>query len=230
MIQSTEWLIVCYGSGVEPKPNRQRAPEPSERVRDAERTKGKLLDAALTEFAANGFEGARVSAIAERAGVNKQLVSYYFGGKEGLYRAIQREWLDREHDQAARDLPPDELMRWYLGNNLSDPRIVRLVLWQSLAGDGPDEETEEEIEAEQERMRERQAKGEIAADLDTAALQLALMGMVFAPVVFSDTARRLFGVHIDDPEFETRYGDTLSRILARLAVAPPEHHPEGNHP
>jgi AcrR family transcriptional regulator len=222
-------MIVCYGSGVEPKPNRQRAPEPAERVRDAERTKKRLLEAALTEFAANGFEGARVSAIAERAGVNKQLVSYYFGGKEGLYRAIQREWLDREQDQADLDLPPGELMRWYLRQNLADPRIVRLVLWQALAGDGPDEETQEEIEAEQARLRKRQERGEFGADLDPAAVQLAMMGMVFAPVVFSRTARRLFGVDIDSPEFETRYGDTLSRILARLAAAP-EHHPEGNHP
>ncbi|MQM27470.1 TetR family transcriptional regulator [Glycomyces sp. NEAU-7082] len=222
-------MIVWYGGAVEPKTSRQRAPEPSERVRDAERTKRRLLEAALTEFAANGYAGARVSAIAERAGVNKQLVSYYFGGKEGLYRAIQREWLDRERDQADRDLPPDELMRWYLGQNLADPRIVRLVLWQALAGDGPDEETQEEIEAEQERMRGRQAHGEIDTDLDPAAVQLAMMGMVFAPVVFSRTARRLFGVGIDAPEFETRYGDTLSRILARLAAAP-EHHPEGDHP
>lgn len=210
---------------MEAKPNRKRAPEPSERVRDAERTKGKLLDAALTEFAANGYQGARVSAIAARAGVNKQLVSYYFGGKEGLYRAIQREWLASERDRSAPDVPPEEVMRWYLRSSLSDTRVVRLVLWRALAGDGPEEETREDVEAEQARMRERQAQGDIAPDLDTAAVQLAMMGMVFAPAVFRRTANLLFGVDIDDPEFETRYGDTLSRILARLADAP-----KGNRP
>ncbi|PRY60930.1 TetR/AcrR family transcriptional regulator [Glycomyces artemisiae] len=203
---------------MEPRTNRQRAPEPGERVRDAERTKAKLLDAALTEFAAHGFDGARVGAIAERAGVNKQLVSYYFGGKEGLYRALQREWLDSERDHADAGVPPAELMRWYLRKNLADVRLVRLTLWRALAEDAPDEETQADIDAEQERVRERRDQGEFAPDLDTAAVQLAMMGMVFAPAVFRSTARRLFGVDIDDPEFETRYGDTLSRILARLAA------------
>ncbi|WP_197717217.1 TetR/AcrR family transcriptional regulator [Glycomyces terrestris] len=212
---------------MEPKTNRRPAPE--ERVRDAERTKAKLLDAALTEFAANGYQGARVSAIAARAGVNKQLVSYYFGGKEGLYRAIQREWLDAEREHDAPDVPPEELMRWYLRKNLADPRIVRLVLWQSLADDEPEEESSADIEAEQERMRARQAQGDFAPDLDLAAVQLAMMGMVLAPAVFRRTARHLFGVDVGEPEFETRYGDTLSRILARLAAAP-EHHPKGNPP
>lgn len=47
-----------------------------------------LLDAASQEFAAKGFSGARVNAIAEAAGVNKQLVFYYFGSKRGLYQAV----------------------------------------------------------------------------------------------------------------------------------------------
>jgi len=212
---------------VEPRTNRRRAPEPAARVRDAERTKAKLLDAALTEFAAHGYQGARVGAIAERAGVNKQLVSYYFGGKEGLYRALQRGWLEHERDHAESGVPPEELMRWYLRQNLSDVRTVRLVLWQALAEGGPQEETEADVEAEQERMRERQEQGDFAPDLDTAAVQLAMMGMVFAPAVFRTTARRLFGVDIDDPDFETRYGDTLSRILARLAA---DTTTEGDHP
>ncbi|SDL33305.1 transcriptional regulator, TetR family [Glycomyces sambucus] len=210
---------------MEPKTTRQRA-KPAERVRDAERTKAKLLDAALTEFAEHGYRGARVGAIAERAGVNKQLVSYYFGGKEGLYRALQRAWLDTERRSAGADVPPGELVRWYLHQNLADPRVARLALWAALSGDVPGEETAADVAAEQEAMRERRDHGEFAPDLDTAAVQLALMGMVFAPAVFRDTARRLFGVGIDDPEFETRYGDTLSRILARLAAAPEK----GNHP
>jgi TetR/AcrR family transcriptional regulator len=196
-------------------------------VRDAERTKQKLKDAALTEFAANGYDGARVSEIAARAGVNKQLISYYFGGKEGLYRAMQREWLDDERDQNGPDVAPAEVMRWYLRDNLRDPRIGRLAMWQALADDLPEEQSQEDVDLELAQMRERQARGEIGSDLDPAAVQIAMMGMTLAPIVFRRTAKRLFGVDIDDPEFETRYGDTLSRILARLAENT-EHHPERN--
>ncbi|MDN3239616.1 TetR/AcrR family transcriptional regulator [Glycomyces tritici] len=212
---------------MEPKRPARRTPEPAERVRDAERTKRKLLDAALTEYAANGYDGARVGEIAARAGVNKQLISYYFGGKEGLFRAMQREWLDHERDQAGPDVPADDVMRWYLRDNLKDPRIGRLALWQALAEDLPEEESQEDADRELGQMRERQARGEIAAELDPAAVQIAMMGMTLAPVAFRRTAKRLFGVDIDDPEFETRYGDTLSRILARLAEET-EHHSERN--
>jgi TetR/AcrR family transcriptional regulator len=212
---------------VEPKQTGRRSPDPAERRRDAERTKRKLLEAAMTEFAEHGYGGARVGAIAERAGVNKQLISYYFGGKEGLYRAMQRDWLDAEREHADVDVPAADLLRWYLHQSLTDPRVARLSLWQALSDEMPEEEGQPDTDLEQERMRRRQERGDIAADLDPAAVQLAMMGMSLAPVILRRTARRLFGVDIDDPEFETRYGDTLTRILARLADDP-EHHPKGH--
>jgi AcrR family transcriptional regulator len=46
----------------------------------------RILHAALEVFAERGFEGARTREIAERAGANLGLVSYYFGGKERLWR------------------------------------------------------------------------------------------------------------------------------------------------
>lgn len=47
----------------------------------------RLLEAARTEFARYGLAGARTARIARRAGVNKQLIHYYFGTKEECYRA-----------------------------------------------------------------------------------------------------------------------------------------------
>lgn len=45
--------------------------------------------AAGTElFAEAGYDGATVEAISRRAGINKALINYHFGGKEGLYHAI----------------------------------------------------------------------------------------------------------------------------------------------
>lgn len=46
--------------------------------------------AATSEFAANGFAGARVDRIAESAGFNKSLVYHYFGGKKQLYTCVLR--------------------------------------------------------------------------------------------------------------------------------------------
>src|SRR6478736_3761334 len=60
---------------------------PRERVlqRDPERTRTAILEAATKEFAENGMGGARVDAIAERAGTNKRMLYHYFGDKEQLY-------------------------------------------------------------------------------------------------------------------------------------------------
>lgn len=61
----------------------------------AEMTKRAVLDTALHEFAQFGLEGARVDRIAARAKVNKQALYYYFGNKEGLFRATLAAVYDR---------------------------------------------------------------------------------------------------------------------------------------
>ncbi len=57
-------------------------------VRNPERTRERILSAALKEFAAHGFAGARVDAIARRADINKRMLYHYFGDKQGLYLAV----------------------------------------------------------------------------------------------------------------------------------------------
>ncbi len=55
----------------------------------ASRNSRKLVaDAATAEFAEHGYAGARTERIAKQAGVNKQLLFYYFGSKAGLYQGV----------------------------------------------------------------------------------------------------------------------------------------------
>jgi AcrR family transcriptional regulator len=56
--------------------------------RDAAATRDALLAAGTALFAERGYDGVSVAAIAERAGVNKAMISYHFGGKRKLYLAI----------------------------------------------------------------------------------------------------------------------------------------------
>jgi len=53
--------------------------------RDGGGARSAILDAARRQFAARGFEGATMRAIAGDAGVDPALVSYYFGSKSGLF-------------------------------------------------------------------------------------------------------------------------------------------------
>lgn len=199
---------------------RRRAVPPKERHVDPDRTVAALLDSALEEFAAKGFAGARVRDIAGRAGVSKDLIAYHFGNKEGLYRAVQRTWLEREDHFTGPHLPIGELVARYLHDALADPRSMRLMIWRGLArsGDSPPDETQGP--ADLSTMRDRQAAGELPADIEPASLRLALLALVAAPITFPQMTHKLFGTTTDDASFERRYAADLQRILSHLRDTP----------
>lgn len=64
-------------------------------TRDPEATRERILSAAREEFATAGLGGARIDAIAEAAGANKQMIYHYFGSKDRLFAAS----LDAEYAQ-----------------------------------------------------------------------------------------------------------------------------------
>jgi AcrR family transcriptional regulator len=70
------------------RPKSREALRASGTTRDPERTRAAILRAATAEITAKGLTGARVDAIAERAGVNKRMLYHYFGDKQGLYLAV----------------------------------------------------------------------------------------------------------------------------------------------
>lgn len=83
--------------------------------RNPEATKASILASARIEFAEFGLKGGRIDRIANRAKANKQLVYYYFGSKDDLYRAALEasyaEIREKETELDLRALPPLEAMR-----------------------------------------------------------------------------------------------------------------------
>src|SRR5882757_11571488 len=65
--------------------SRKRSAIPQKRNADA--TRAKILQAALSEFSERGLPAASTDDIAKRCGVNKRMIYYYFGSKDGLYLA-----------------------------------------------------------------------------------------------------------------------------------------------
>jgi AcrR family transcriptional regulator len=59
-----------------------------------ERSRERILAAALEVFAANGYEAASISDITAAAGVSRGLVAYYFATKEQLAAELLDRWLD----------------------------------------------------------------------------------------------------------------------------------------
>lgn len=94
---------------------RDTAPATEERLRDADRSQSTILAAARDEFAEYGLGGARMDRIAERAGLNKRLIYYYFEDKEKLFEAVlEQAYLHiREAERELRllDLKPADGLR-----------------------------------------------------------------------------------------------------------------------
>jgi TetR/AcrR family transcriptional regulator len=120
--------------------NRARGPR---RQRDPEATRQALLRAGTRLFAERGYEGTSLSAIADGAGVNKAMVSYYFGGKRKLYLAIVAatfaELVGRAEKLPALGRPAPELLRQLIAliaetASQRNPHFPAMMLREVLAG------------------------------------------------------------------------------------------------
>ena len=198
----------------------RRAVSDENRQRDRERTRQKIFDAAAEVFAEKGFAGARVEEIARRAGVNRQLISYYFEGKEGLYQAVLR------YD------PPDpvgvdettevaDIVARYARLVADDPKWVRLLVWDGLH----DRMADDEWRAERYRMdvakvKQRQQSGDVDPDLDPGLTFFAVHVLTMAPYIFPQIARMLSGSDPSSPEFRERYEAFVRTVTDRIITDP----------
>jgi TetR/AcrR family transcriptional regulator len=195
----------------------RRSPGPGERRRDPERTRERILEAAAIEFGEHGYAGARISAIARRAGVNQQLISYYFDGKAGLYKALSDRWRSISADLNQARMPMSEVAGNFLHASREYRPWARLLAWQGLTDDEePDEAADAFFAAMVDDVRRRQEAGEFAADLDPAYLLLVFFAAGMAPTILPQVVRRMTGLAADSDEFLDTFQEQLSRILAHL--------------
>jgi TetR/AcrR family transcriptional regulator len=196
----------------------RRSPRDQERKRDPERTRERILDAAVVEFGEHGFAGARISAIARRAGVNEQLISYYFDSKEGLYRALQQRWQMISADASRPELSIADVVAAFLRLNVEQRSFARLLAWDGLAHTDSDAAEPDPYFTEMvEELLRRQRAGELADDLDPAYVLLVLFAAALAPTVIPQIARRLTGLPADSHRFQEAYAEQLRRVVERLA-------------
>jgi len=118
----------------------QKTSTPKIRVRDAEATKARILDAAKKEFARNGLGGARVDVIAERAKANKRMIYHYFSSKEVLFQTVledayvairtAEQKLQLDHLEPKEAL--EKLVRFTWDYYLKNPEFLTLVNSENL--------------------------------------------------------------------------------------------------
>ena len=106
-----------------------------------EANRARIVQAALSEFAARGFKGASMDAIAARTQTTRAMINYYFGAKEQLYLAVlEHVYAEIRHAEGELDLDhlsPIEAMgrivdftfRYYIDHE----SFVRLVIAENQA-------------------------------------------------------------------------------------------------
>ncbi len=137
--------------------------------RNPRRSRERILAAALVEFAAKGFAGARVDGIARRAAINKRMLYHYFGNKEHLFREVLRlKMAERQAWAETLSGDPAESLAFWFDAACKDRDWVRLLEWEALReGDGEliDEKQRRAATARGlARIRQRQVRGQISAE------------------------------------------------------------------
>lgn len=171
--------------------------------RDPDRTRANVLAAAATEFAANGYAGARIDRIASRAGANKRMIYHHFGGKQAVFEAVLA-------DQLTMASATEDLVRLWMHEALErgDGDIVSLAERRRLASD--------QVEA----VRTAQDKGELPANLDPALLAVARLALEVFPLAFPQLIRVFMDERATSNEFREAWTGFLEdwyrpRIPAR---------------
>ncbi len=203
--------------------------EPSAETRD------RILDAAEQAFSEHGLAGARVAAIASAAEVNKAMLYYYFGSKDGLYTAVLERMADSIVAMADRammssDAPPEQRLfqfvegyRDLLG---ARPRFLRIVVRELLADGGKlvplfFARAPHIMGAFWQCVREGQAAGTINPDLDFRVV----MPVLLAPYIMFNVGSTVLAGRVPlDPELVRSMFQDTAMAIARDGVlcSPPK--------
>ena len=189
--------------------------------RNPERTRARILAAALREFSAKGLAGARVEAIARRARVNKRMLYHYFGDKEVLFHAILRQKLARQARWlAAAPADPAERLPYWFTRARRDRDWIRLMEWEALQrGSGPvigEADRRQAFAHALTALREGQARGLLDPDLDPAHTLLSMMALTTFPLAFPQLTRLVTGAAPTSPSFRQKRLAFLRGFAARL--------------
>lgn len=206
---------------------RARKPgRPARLGRDAEDVKRGLVSAARELFARRGFGEVGIRELSRAAGVTPGMISYYFGGKQGLYEAMLASVFDgvleRVRELAAQPAqstaPLASLIRLYAATLTAQPWLPALLLREVITGDA----------AARARFIERFAKraavllpglvsaeiasGALRDDLDPVLTLLALVGASVFPFLAFPVLGKLLGYELDE-DFAERLASHTQKLF-----------------
>jgi AcrR family transcriptional regulator len=205
----------------------------SDRAADAEETQENILKIATREFSEKGLSGARIDEIAEQTNTSKRMIYYYFGSKEGLYRAvIEREYgriRDAETELNLEELPAvdalAQLIRRTFDWHFQHPDFVRLVMNENIhfathldRVEGLQERNESVIAALNSIIRKGATEGTLRPDIDPIDLHMNISALCFYTVSNRHTFQKVFGRDMGAPGLSKQRREQVVEIISRWCV------------
>lgn len=209
-------------------------PESTQSAQDKNCTNSarRILETAETFFARLGFVGTRVDEIARVACINKRMIYYHYGSKEGLYQAVLEKHLKPMIELSLHllqeELHPSDMFARLLNSYfdfLSTHRLyVRLISWEvtsegtHLSTLGFRRQTFEQVVS---YFEAAQKQNYLRADLDVRAFLLAGMMLCFSYFSQMQYMQSFYDENIDQSEhFECWKRTVLTLMLQGSGLQP----------
>lgn len=182
-------------------------------------TERKILQAASDIFLQKGRDGARMQEIAERAGINKALLHYYFRSKEKLYQTVRNFTLRRFMENLLEAIEDTHDFHVFLRNFINNyidylaenEQVLRFMLWELQEGG------QQIVQLMQATFREHGftqppfipvirtaiARGQIRR-VDPVQFIISVIGMCVYPFIARSILENIFDIDIQDKKFLQR--------------------------
>jgi AcrR family transcriptional regulator len=217
----------------------RQAPDVAERGRDRDRTRTEILDVATAEFAARGYDGARVDEIAALTRTTKRMIYYYFGGKKQLYvAALERSYSrirDAEREVDVAHLDPVAAIRRIaeitFDHHEQHPEFIRLVTVENIHQGEHVREIAHLVDLNtpviqtlEKLLRRGHDSGVFHRDVDAIDLHMMISSFCFFRMANRYTFGAIFGRDLVDPSTRDHYrsmvGDVVVNYLCTAAEGP----------
>ena len=203
----------------------------------------RILAGAREEFIENGLRGARMQSIADRCGVNKALLHYYFRSKERLYQAVMKDIMQTMRAAIEEQLGSinggddirtllHRLITVYIHTLQHNPDFPRFMLREMADGGANLSKLIESVDPLiknipveiNRRLAAGMASGRIR-QVPPLHLMLNVLGMciftfIARPIILEINRQMHLGVELDESFFDTRIEMILDMVMHGIAAEP----------
>ncbi|WP_426142020.1 TetR/AcrR family transcriptional regulator [Pseudomonas sp. DWP3-1-2] len=200
------------------------------RKNNPEKTRDNILQAAITEFVAQGLSGARVDAIAERTQTSKRMIYYYFNSKEQLYaEVLERLYGDIRRTESGLNLDALEpmeairrLVAFTFDHHDRNVDFVRIVCIENIHnGENVKQSptiralSQNIVETLDKLLRRGEIEGVFRHGVDAIDLHLMISSFCFYRISNRHTFSEIFQIELVDEAVKQRHKEMICDSVTR---------------